>query len=86
VTTEQQSHLNEVRAEIRARLQPICAEWPAELFESMVEHLAAVTIKYERQGSASPYDRRGTERLIADLKATLDRNEAARGKDEPPQP
>lgn len=83
MTSEQSTRLNEIRASILARLQPICADWPREMFEAMVERLAAVTLKYERLGGASPYDRRGTERFITDLKAALERSESMHGEDDP---
>ncbi len=83
MTAEHSTRLNEIRAAIIARLQPICAHWPPEMFDAMVERLTAVTLKYERLGSAGAYDRRGTERFINDLKATLEPDESVRGEDDP---
>lgn len=69
--------------DLSIRLRPVCADWPAELFESMIEGLADVTMKYEGIASPSSYDRRTTDRLVADLKDALARNEQAR--DERPE-
>jgi hypothetical protein len=66
-----------VVAELAARLRPICAEWPQELFNEMVERLAEITLKYDRSFSAT-YDRRSTERLVAELRAALERSRATR--------
>jgi hypothetical protein len=73
---EYQSRLDEIRSAIRVRLQHVCQEWPPELFDLMVERLATITLKYESQGSASPYDRRGTDRLVADLRKVLEDRQA----------
>jgi hypothetical protein len=65
--------------ELSTRLRPLCADWPDDLFGSMVDGLAAVTMKYEGSASPSTYDRRTTDRLVADLRDALSRNEDARG-------
>ena len=70
--SEHQGRLDEIRSAIRVRLQHVCEDWPPDLFDLMVERLAAITLKYESQGSASPYDRRGTDRLVADLRKVLE--------------
>ena len=64
--------------DLSTRLRPVCADWPAELFHSMIEGLADVTMKYEGSASPSSYDRRTTDRLVEDLKAALEKNEDAR--------
>lgn len=64
--------------DLATRLRPVCADWPDELFNSMIEGLADVTMKYEGSASPSSYDRRTTDRLVADLKAALEKNEEAR--------
>lgn len=66
-----------VSAELAARLRPVCAQWPQELFDEMVERLAEITLKYDRSFGAT-YDRRSTERLIADLKEALNRSRSIR--------
>lgn len=63
--------------ELAIRLRPACADWPEELFSSMVENLADITLKYEGRTSVSGYDRRSTERLIEDLRAAVARNRAS---------
>lgn len=64
--------------DLSIRLRPVCAEWPSELFQSMIQGLADVTMKYEGTASPSTYDRRTTDRLVSDLKAALERSEDAR--------
>jgi hypothetical protein len=63
---------------ITARLRPLCMDWPEDLFAAMVERLTEITMKYEGR-SAAMYDRRSTETLVNELKAVLERSEAARG-------
>lgn len=70
----------ELIRELRERLGPACREWPAELFDSMVEGLADITLKYERSSATSFYDRRTTDRLVEDLRDALDRSEEARDR------
>ena len=55
------------KAQIRERLEHVCAEWPPDLFETLVERVADISLKYDSRGMPS-YDRRTTERMIADLK------------------
>ena len=70
----------ELIRELRERLGPACREWPADLFDSMVEGLADITLKYER-ATTSVYDRRTTDRLVEDLKDALGRSEEARDRE-----
>lgn len=67
-----------LRADIRRRLQSVCAQWPDADFDEMVERLARLTVKYDVRVTAPMYDRRATERLIAELQAALERNNKAR--------
>ena len=62
---------------ITARLRPLCVDWPEDLFAAMVERLTEITLKYESRSPAM-YDRRSTEMLVNELKAVLERSEAAR--------
>lgn len=62
---------------ITARLRPLCIDWPEDLFTAMVERLTEITLKYEGRSPAA-YDRRSTETLVNELKAVLERSEAAR--------
>ena len=64
--------------DLETRLRSACAGWPPELFKSMIEGLADVTIRYDGHASISTYDRRTTDRLVADLKDALARNEQGR--------
>lgn len=59
-------------ASMTDRLRPLCQEWPEEEFKSMVEQLAAITLKYEGQSTVGTYDRRTTDRLLAELKESLE--------------
>lgn len=71
-------HRDAIVDSIRARLGPVCADWPPDLFEAMVNRLADITRRYQL-GSADPiYDRRSTDRLIDDLRSALERSTHAR--------
>jgi hypothetical protein len=63
--------------ELYRRLRPVCSQWPEDQFTQMIERLAEITIKYDR-GFGVTYDRRATDRLVADLKGVLERSEATR--------
>lgn len=63
---------------LRTRLAAVCAGWPPELFTSMVEGLADITVRYDTRTSTTLYDRRSTDRLVADMKEAIERNVAAR--------
>jgi hypothetical protein len=65
-------------ADLTSRLRSVCAHWPPEAFEEMVARLADITLKYDGIASSGMYDRRTTDRLVADLRAALGRSEAAR--------
>jgi hypothetical protein len=41
------ARLSAIRAELLARIRPVCMEMPDELFLEMVEGMAAVQLKYE---------------------------------------
>jgi hypothetical protein len=85
--TEADERLLAVKHNIATRLRPVCADWPSELFETMVTRLAAITLKYESVTALPGYDRRTTERLLADLKAALEESEARhREKESDPGP
>jgi hypothetical protein len=79
------ARLAELKARVTARLQPVCAGWPEERFRALVESVALITLKYELIGAAPPgekYDRRTTERLIADLKKIARRSAEVRESEE----
>lgn len=69
----------ELVAALTQRLKAICAEWPEQEFQEMVEHLADITMKYEGRIS-SVYDRRTTDRLLTELNEVLDRSRAVKDK------
>ena len=71
--------------ELQARLGPACADWPPELFRSMVEGLADITLRYDGHASQSTYDRRTTDRLVAELKDALGRREQSREQEDKPR-
>ena len=70
------TRLETLKAELRARLGPVCESWPDDLFESMVQRLAELTDKYNGSASPSIYDRRATERLAAEKRTAMDRSDA----------
>lgn len=72
-------------ADIADRLRPLCVGWPEESFNEMVRGLAAVTLKYEGHATTGTYDRRSTDRLVAELKDALERSMRSRAED-PPKP
>ena len=74
--------LSEIIDSLRARLRPVCADWPEDMFEEVVRELATITLKYEGSATPSLYDRRRTERLVEDLKEIIGRNEKARDSDD----
>ena len=84
MTSEDTRRLQELIDSLKARLRPVCEDWPEDMFDEVVRELAAITIKYE--GSATPtlYDRRHTDRLVADLKEVVSRSSKRREGDGPP--
>ena len=77
--------LNALKGELRRRLRGVCAHWPDDQFETMIEQIANITIKYDRALPAGSYDRRSTDRLIADLKEVLTRSESSGQHDAEPR-
>ena len=78
--THEDVRLRALKSDISARLKSVCADWPEEEFEAMIERLANITLKYVSQGSMGHYDRRSTDRLVGELKEAIERNEAARAE------
>lgn len=68
-------------ADLASRLRTVCAQWPDELFNDMVEQLADITLRYDRPAPSGTYDRRTSDRLVDDLKDALQRSESARAGD-----
>ena len=67
--------LDALREEIAKRLKPVCDQWPAQLFDGMVDGQAKITLKYDHADPSSVVDRRTTDRLIDEMKDALDRSE-----------
>jgi hypothetical protein len=78
--THNDVRLRALKSDISARLKSVCADWPEDEFEAMIDRLAQITLKYVHDGSVGSYDRRSTDRLVEELKAALERNEAARAE------
>lgn len=76
--TDPDGRLRLKKDELRERLAAVCADWPPELFEEMLDELARITLRFDVEPLAPLYDRRSTDRLIDDLRATLDRSNARR--------
>lgn len=64
---------------LRLRLRPVCENWPEPMFEAMIGQLAEITVRYEIDEGMRVYDRRGTDRLVADMKELLEKNQHHRG-------
>lgn len=78
MTRDPNARLSEIIDSLRIRLRPVCADWPEDMFDEVVRELASITLKYEGSATPSLYDRRRTDRLVADLKEVIGRNEKAR--------
>lgn len=50
------NRMEELQAAIADRLKRVCYDWPRDRFDEMVQRLAFITLKYERQ--LLPYDTR----------------------------
>jgi hypothetical protein len=61
--------------DLRTRLGPVCQGWPDELFSSMIQQLADITLRYDGYASTSTYDTRTPDHLVANLKTVLGREE-----------
>ena len=79
VTNEDQ-RLDALIESLRLRLRPVCDNWPEPMFEEMIRQLAEITVKYELDDGLRVYDRRGTDRLVADMKELLERNQRHRAE------
>jgi hypothetical protein len=56
MSTNQPSRIEELQASIADRLKRVCYDWPRDRFDEMVQRLAFITLKYERQ--LLPYETR----------------------------
>jgi hypothetical protein len=82
VAYERSQRLAALENDIRARLRPVCQDWPPETFDEVVRNLVELTVKYEGHVSSGGYDRRSTERVLDDLRQYLERSKAARESSE----
>lgn len=78
MTQDETFRLETLIAHMTPRLRPICAEWPEETFNAMVRRLAEITLKYEGNATGGQYDRRSTDRLVAELKGALEHSAATK--------
>ena len=79
-----------LRAEVEARLRPVCPDWPESLFQAVISQIVEITIKYDSSEKGDLiYDERIARELVADLKALSDRSAevraALRTQSPPPQ-
>ena len=75
------TRLAELRAHVAERLRPICADWPDELFDEMVESIATITLKYEFIGpKAADFitNPHAANEIIEDLKEATRRSAESR--------
>jgi hypothetical protein len=77
---DEELQLRALRAEIAARLRPVCVEWPPEIFDDMVARLAEITARYDGGSTSSSYDGRITDQLVAEMKELADRSAATRSQ------
>jgi len=78
VTTAEQR--DALARDIRHRLATLCADWPVEDFDAMVERLTTITLKYQGRTAGDTYDRRSTDRIIDELRDVLERSMKRRRK------
>jgi hypothetical protein len=81
VTPENPVRVDALVETMAARLRPLCADWPEDAFNEMVRSLAEITVKYEGVATGGVYDRRTTDRLVEEMRATLLRSVAVREQD-----
>jgi hypothetical protein len=65
-----------IAADIALRLRRVCGNWPDDLFNEMVQRLADITVRYDGVTTPSTYDRRTTDRLVAELREALERSQS----------
>ena len=78
MTQEELRRFETLVENLRHRLRPVCDNWPDAAFEEMIRQLADITVKYEMEEGIRSYDRRGTDRLVADMKELLEKNQRFR--------
>ena len=85
MTREESLRLQDLIDSLKARLRPVCADWPEDMFDEVVRELAEITIKYESTATPTLYDRRHTDRLVADLKDIVNRSRQHREAEDSPE-
>ena len=78
--TDRETRRAALLQDLRARLAAVCEGWPPEQFNAMLEGLADITERYDRRQSMTTYDRRTTDRMVADMKELIDRSISARAE------
>ena len=70
-----------LRADVEARLRPVCPDWPETLFQAVVSQIVEITMKYDRGGKGDLiYDERIAKEMIADMKVLADRSAEIRAE------
>lgn len=77
---DEELQLRALRAEIAARLRPVCVEWPPEIFDDMVARLAEITARYDGSSTSMSYDGRITDQLVSEMKELADRSAVTRAQ------
>jgi hypothetical protein len=80
MTGDEGNRLTELRAQVAARLRPVCDGWPEDRFAGMVAQIAAITLKYELSGPKLALDDRTSDVLIDELRKFVRRSEQFRDK------
>lgn len=78
MTADRDLRIDALTLDMTARLRPYCSGWPQDYFERMVRRLAEITVKYEGSVSGGVYDRRSTDRLVAEMRKVLEQSEHLR--------
>lgn len=79
MTKDEERRYDALVESLRGRLRPVCLNWPEAMFDEMIRQLAEITVRYEGDdGVRGAYDRRGADRLVADMKDLLERNQRLR--------
>jgi hypothetical protein len=82
MTKDEKRRLDALVEGLTIRLRPVCANWPEPMFQEMVRQLAEITVKYEGHDGLAEYDRRGTDRLVSDMRNLLERSQNQRDSGE----
>lgn len=75
-----------LEAVIAARLKPICAEWPPDLFNALVRKVASISLKYNHAAAIPLPDPHVTDLMIAEMRALAERSAELREELAVPEP